>query len=71
MKENNIIFEKYKKSDSIWWVKDDEHDGVLRFSFDRKNIYYVFGDYPDKLTKKEKEIFDKENPGLAKLFEEE
>ena len=49
----------------IWWLEEvteviDDDDYI--FSFDKKKRYHLFGDYPAKLTPKEKEIFDKEYP---------
>lgn len=37
-------------------------------SFDKKTIFNIFADYPHKLTKEQKEIFDKENPYWADFF---
>lgn len=59
---------KRRSTDKIYWVVSNII-GDFRFSFDRKKIYNFFGgDYPSKLTKEEKEIFDKENPELADFF---
>ena len=40
------------------------------FTFDKKKIYYLYTDYPNKLTPEEKEIFDKENPFWVDFFSE-
>lgn len=63
-------FYKEKAHHKIWWVKNDGLIGVFEFSFDKKKIYNLFRDYPFKLTKEEKEIFDLENPFWKNYFEE-
>ena len=60
-------FYKNKKTDKIWWV-DDDKIGIMEFSFDKKTIFNLFRDYPYKLTKEQKELFDKENPYWANYF---
>ena len=67
---NGITFYKHDKNDKIWWVEDpeDRKDDNFRFSFDQKKIFHVFGDYPKKLSKEQKEIFDKECPFWAEFF---
>ena len=60
-------FYKNEQTDTIWWV-DTRQRGVWEFSFDRKKIFNLFQDYPMKLTAKQKEIFDKENPYWAEFF---
>ena len=61
-------FRKMEKTDSIWWVYDTGQMGDPLFSFDKKNIIYLFQDYPHNLTKEQVEIFDKENPFWAEFF---
>ena len=61
-------FYKRREQDQIWWVITNTR-GPMYFSFDRKKIFNFWTDYPDKLTPKEKEIFDRENPILAGLRE--
>lgn len=56
-------------TDQIWWVDNDEI-GVFLFSFDKKTVFNMFADYPHKLTKNQKALFDKENPYWAKFFAE-
>ena len=60
-------FYKNKKTDKIWWINNGTV-GVWEFSFDKKTIYNMFQDYPWKLTKRQKEIFDRENPYWADFF---
>ena len=60
---------KNNENDLIWWL-DTEKIGVWEFSFDKKTIFNMFQDYPWKLTKKQKEIFDKENPFWADFFKD-
>lgn len=65
--------EKYKfiknnPTDWIWWVDNPENLGEWLFSFDKTNVFNMFRDYPAKLTKRQKERFDKENPEWANFF---
>lgn len=63
---------KWYKEDpknKIWWLDNsDEVEGEWIFSFDKKTTFNMFRDYPQKLTKEQKEIFDKENPYWADFF---
>ena len=68
MNEEN--FYKNNPNDKIWWVDNPEQIGVWLFSFDKKKIYNMFADYPQKLSKEEKAIFDKENPYWADFFKD-
>lgn len=63
-------FYKEKPTDTIWWVDNPEILGDVLFSFDKKEVFNLFGDYPWKLTKEQKEIFDKENPYWADFFKD-
>ncbi len=63
-----IKFIKNNPSDLIWWVDNPERVGEWLFTFDKVNIFNMFRDYPDKLTKRQKELFDKENPNWAAFF---
>lgn len=69
---NNSKYEFYKNNDNdqIWWVENVDTVGEHLFTFDKKNIFNLFKDYPYKLTKEEKEIFDKENSYWAEYFKE-
>ncbi|MBT8853752.1 hypothetical protein BTH55_03010 [Lactobacillus delbrueckii subsp. bulgaricus] len=75
---DKILFEKDKPSNKIWHV---EHvtvpkgggpavrdTGRLEISFDKKKIYNLWTDYPDKFTPEEIEIFKKEEPYWANFF---
>lgn len=60
---------KDNSDDKIWWLDNsDEIIGEWIFSFDKKKRFNMFDDYPHKLSKEEKEIFDKENPYWAEFF---
>ncbi|MBE6106018.1 hypothetical protein [Anaerovibrio lipolyticus] len=63
-------FYKENPTDTIWWVDNPEILGDVLFSFDKKEVFNLFGDYPWKLTKEQKEIFDKENPYWADFFKD-
>lgn len=55
-------------SDTIWWRDDTDTMGYWEFSFDRKTVFNMFRDYPDKLTPEQVAIFDRENPYWAEFF---
>ena len=60
---------KDNPDDKIWWLDNgDKVTGEWVFSFDKKEQFNLFADYPHKLTKEQKEIFDKENPYWADFF---
>ena len=61
-------FYKNNPSDKIWWVDNMEAKGEFLFSFDKETIFNLFSDYPFKLTKEQREEFDKENPFWAEFF---
>ena len=66
MKDNRWY--KNKKGDRIWWLENPEKVGEMIFSFDRKTEYNLFRDYPEKLTKQQRRIFERENPYWADFF---
>jgi hypothetical protein len=64
-------FYKNNPSDRIWWVDNaEEVKGEWLFSFDKKEVFNMFRDYPHKLTQEQKAIFDKENPYWADFFKD-
>lgn len=63
-------FYKEKQSNKVSWVDDPNTKGEFLFSFDEKVVFNLFADYPHKLTKEQKEIFDKENPYWAEFFKD-
>ena len=67
---NKYEFYKQNETDLIWWVDNKEKIGEHLFSFDKKKVFNLFQDYPYKLTKEEKEIFDKENPYWKEFFKD-
>lgn len=68
--EQSNKFYKNKPSDKIWWVNNSEYIGIWEFTFDKKKIFNMFRDYPYKLTKEQKKIFDKENPYWKEFFKD-
>lgn len=52
------------------WSTDRSRKGVMGFTFDGKTVYNSFRDYPEKLTKEQKALFDAENPYWADYFGE-
>lgn len=65
--EKDDEYEFYRKDGDKMWDAYDEspYRGVLEFTFDKKKIYSFWEDYPQNLTKEEKELFDKERPFWA------
>lgn len=63
-------FYRNRKRDKIWWVDNPDVIGEHLFSFDKKTVFNLFADYPWKLTKEQKELFDKENPYWAEFFQD-
>ena len=68
MAQLNKLF-KNNPTDVIWWVDNaEEMKGEFVFTFDKKEYFNMFQDYPHKLTAEQKRIFDKENPFWADFF---
>ena len=64
-------FYKNEPSDKIWWVDNSGIQvGVRLFTFDKKEIFNLFSDYPYKLTPEQKKIFDEENPFWKEFFKD-
>lgn len=63
-------FTKNHKGDKIWWTSEVGVIGCPIFSFDKKTLFYLWRDYPYKLTKEQKAVFDKENPYWANAFKD-
>lgn len=63
-------FYKNNPSDAVWWVDNRDKVGVFEFSFDKKEVFNLFADYPHKLTPEQKAIFDKDNPYWADFFKD-
>ena len=63
-------FYKNNRSGKIWWVDTSDRVGEWVFSFDKKELFNMFADYPHKLTPEQKELFDKENPYWADFFKD-
>ena len=59
---------KNEDTDKIWWKDTPDTVGEWIFSFDKVAEYNMYADYPHKLSKEEKKIFDKENPHWAEYF---
>ena len=62
------VWYKNDPSDAIWWKDTPDGIGEWIFSFDKKTEFNMFRDYPNRLTKEQKEIFDKENPYWKNFF---
>ena len=55
---------KNNTDDKIWW-KDTDSVGEWLFSFDKKQVFNMFADYPHNLK-----IFDEENPEWVDFFKD-
>lgn len=69
MEQSNKWY-KENPNDLIWWLDTGDTVGEWVFSFDKQTIFNMFSDYPWKLTKEQKKIFDKENPYWANFFKD-
>lgn len=68
---NNLgKFKKRNDSSPIWWIGDLRYFGRQYFTFDKKVIFNLHEDYPQNLTTEQKQIFKRDFPELASLFEE-
>lgn len=62
-------FYKENEDDTMFWTGPvNVQKGVFLFTFDRKNIYDFFTDFPDKLNDEEIKIFCNENKSLINHF---
>ena len=61
-------FYKERPENQTIWVDNYGKFGEFLFTFDKKHIFNLFADYPWRLTKEQKEVFDKENPYWADFF---
>lgn len=61
---------KNNKTDTIWWKDTLDTVGEWIFSFDKKQEFNLFADYPHKLSTEQKKFFDIENPEWADFFKD-
>ena len=61
---------KNNESDAVWWKDTPDAVGEWIFSFDKKQEFNLFADYPHNLTPEQVQIFDKENPEWAEFFKD-
>lgn len=70
MEKSRYRIYKENKGDKVWWV-DTDKIGEYLFSFDKKNIYNLFRDYPEKLTVDEWLTFNDENEYWMMFFKKD
>lgn len=63
-------FFKNEPNDKVLWLDNANTIGEFLFTFDKKKIYNLFRDYPHALTKKELEVFNRENPYWVDFFKD-
>ncbi len=63
-------FYRHNRKSRVYWAGpiDPEKIGPLLFSFDKKNVFRLFGDLPFSLTDKEVQIFCEDEPYWANFF---
>ena len=64
MQNKNKMYKFIRPKGNIIWVTTEEKFGPFEFTFDKVHIYNFWTDY-DKLTKEQREIFDREYPVMA------
>lgn len=52
------------------WVDTPDTIGEMLFTFDGKQIFNLFRDYPHALTEEQKKIFDSQNPYWVEFFKD-
>lgn len=57
-------------SSGFRWIENTDRVGEMLFTFDGKQIFNLFRDYPHALTAEQKQIFDAENPYWADFFKD-
>lgn len=62
--------DKNKEQLHFKWVDNPDTIGEMLFTFDDKQIFNLFRDYPYALTKEQKEVFDAQNPYWAEFFKD-
>ena len=68
VEESEQSEETEQKNKKVKWLDTPGMRGTRLFTFDGETVYNLFSDYPSKLTKEEKEIFDAEEPYWAEFF---
>lgn len=69
-KEGFGSFHKRSPEEKVWWVDTGDMVAMFLFSFDKKEVFNLFRDYPHKLTPEQKAIFDAENREYADFISE-
>jgi len=52
------------------WLPKSERVGERLFTFDGKQVFNLFRDYPHALTPEQKRVFDEANPYWADFFKD-
>lgn len=52
------------------WLDNSDSIGEMEFTFDGKQVFSLFRDYPHALTEEQKALFDAENPFWADFFKD-
>lgn len=59
MKDNQLKFS---------WIENPNTVGEMLFTFDGKQVFNLFRDYPHALTAEQKKVFDEANPYWVNFF---
>lgn len=65
-----VVSDRNEVISGFRWIRTPEQKGEILFTFDGKQIFNLFRDYPHKLTKAQKEQFDVANPYWADYFKD-
>lgn len=60
--------DKNENAKKVIWCSNRQRIGERLFTFDGKQIFNLFRDYPHALTDEQKRIFDEEEPYWANFF---
>lgn len=72
MESSKYTYYKNNNTDIIEWADTGAtEDGLWLFRFAQNGkVFNLFRDYPQELTKEQKEIFDRENPQWAEFLKD-
>ncbi len=58
-------FRTHSANNRVWWTGLADGTSVIFLSFDKKNLYNIYRDVPQKLTEEQLKIFIEDEPFWA------